>query len=119
MNEKEILRCNKLIVEFMGAEVVEYPRKTVFKYNGGNVINLVSLRFHSDWNELMKVVDKIESIEHNGKSYEIQMYGGCSVYIMSNNGDGIVFVDNEESRIVCLYKAIVKFIIIYNEWKMI
>ena len=119
MSKEEILRCNKLIVEFMGAEVVEHPRKTVFKFNGGNVINLVSLKFHSDWNELMKVVEKIESLEYNDIHYEFQIYGGCSVYVMSNNGEEVVCVDNEESKILCLYKAIIKFIIMYNEWKTI
>lgn len=62
-----MIENNKLIAEFMG--FVESP--TTNKYwtkrslEGFGIGELVDLKFHTDWNWLMQVVEKIETTSYN------------------------------------------------------
>ena len=81
---------NKLIAEFMG------------------------LTYHSDWNELMKVVDKIESL---GYSYDRV---NADVFINSQAGENIIPNPMDCNNMTMLQKThfiVVEFIKFYNQNK--
>jgi hypothetical protein len=68
-NEQEF---NRLCAEFLGWK--QNSKKTTFyvdKNDGRHIYEIQDLKFHSDWNWIMQVVDKIEGlkegeeVEHN------------------------------------------------------
>lgn len=78
--EKNIVEGNKLIAEFMGGALVylgelaniEFQRSaTLFEY-----IPIERLQYHSSWDLLMPVVDKIEAIDlfENGVGYHFKYH---------------------------------------------
>jgi hypothetical protein len=92
---------NKLIAEFM-----EHHN------NMGNK----GLQYHSDWNWLMEVVDKIEFIDNGRFDVNILKNG---TQIFEYQAGGKVIVDNVaeisfENKIEHTYKAVVEFIKWYN-----
>jgi len=120
MNNKEILEGNKLIAEFMTKEHANLCWKLIPK----NTMHLPNyFKYHSSWDWLMPVVNKIESI--------VDLYHGhFGVYINSNNCtiQSIKFRSDEmtdppyyfsdhysESKIESTYNAILNFIKWYNK----
>ncbi len=105
---------NKLIAEFMGAK---YDKDTTFPIHKNDlwlpnhgVCNFVdnngkSLKFHSDWNWLMEVVEKIELEGHK--------LSNISKYI--HNNKTIFDLKLSEVNIVTVYDYVVEFIIWYNQ----
>lgn len=66
---EEVIRCNRLIGEFMGLIFLdEYKFKTT---ENGIIRDRHQLKYFSDWNKLMDVIDKIEKI---GVGFEIREY---------------------------------------------
>lgn len=66
---EEVIRCNRLIGEFMGLIFLDdYTFKT--KENG-ILRDRHQLKYFSDWNKIMNVVDYIESI---GANFEIRQH---------------------------------------------
>jgi hypothetical protein len=53
---------NKLMMVFLGYEEIYSPLENIFELSENETILESDLTFHSDWNQLMKVVDKIESL---------------------------------------------------------
>jgi len=113
---------NKLIAEFMGYKV-ETDLYGGIPVNGMKTITVRtdSLKFHSDWNWLMEVVEKIEatedptqkgvfaSVEINKKYTRINCYycRNRNYYNVTKNG----------SKIEATYNACIAFINWYNEQK--
>ena len=74
---------NRIIAEFMGIQPIkaisDNTGKTYYYYNNSEMEDYEALpEYHSDWNWLMAVVEKIESIKD---SY----HGRFGVYISSNS----------------------------------
>lgn len=70
------------------------------------------LEFHSDWNWLMKVVEKIESL-----GYRIEIVKHiCRIYL--SNKETIIISENTPN-IEAVYTACVEFIKWYNEQKQL
>lgn len=84
MTDKEIIAGNKIIAEFMGDEI-ETNYKWVNRKKG-----VTGLWFHSDWDWLMPVVEKITKIEDGKFSVSISSEGMWVCYI---NRDDVF--DNE------------------------
>ena len=59
-----IIENNKLIAEFMGGKEI---RKDTYKFPNrtGLPLQIGTITYHSDWNWLMEVVEKIESLGSN------------------------------------------------------
>jgi hypothetical protein len=140
MTDKEIIEGNKLIAEFMGWKctsrksynddilVLYTDKDTIFKYNKhGYLYNKnpwdAPLKYHSSWDWLMPVVEKIKSL---GDSYEINgLYGKvhyrwCHKYDEeSNNEIQPIRINGKinELQLLVMYKAIIKFIKWYNDNK--
>lgn len=110
---------NKLIAEFMGL----VRSSVVDKYwtekdsEGIGIGQLKELRYDTDWNWLMEVVEKIESIIFdNNNSFNVTIGSTNYCVIQDSNGDTYESVeDYGETKLLTTYKAIVKFIKWYNE----
>ena len=61
-----VIEGNKLIAEFMGWEKSPYPNTPNKMYRDDNVnvlsIHVADLQYHTSWDWLMPVVEKIESL---------------------------------------------------------
>lgn len=115
MRKIEIDSGNLRIAEFMGYELDNsFPDKGKV-YRLGRKIDLISdFKYHEDYAWLMPVVDKMESEQI-----------GCIVSIVKN----LVTVSNytlkynwyggttTESKILCIWHAVVQFAKVYNESK--
>ena len=113
---KNIIENNKLIAEFLSIKI--HPCETIenFKflpieerglYNG---YFIDELKYHEDWNWLMEVVEKIESL-----GYRIEIVKHiCRIYL--SNKETIIISENTP-KIEAVYNAVVEFIKWYNENK--
>jgi hypothetical protein len=127
MTQEEILEGNKLIAEFVGfknhdSDTIETDNE-IFMIptdvkNGevnslGYLYSYNELLFNRDWNWLMAVVNKIETIEFN-------IWGKLSmsvnrVYIQEFWGvEGIKGYGQSKTKIEATYKAVIEFIKWYN-----
>jgi hypothetical protein len=127
MDQKQIEENNILIAEFMGAiykSSFNIPKGYLF-LPWHNLTRINELKYHSDWNWLMPVVEKIESIKNSHHGY-------FGVYISSNSCaiQGTRFRSDKiqdppiyfnevvlSSKIESTYIAVVLFIKWYNENK--
>lgn len=99
---------NKLIAEFMGVS------KSKIEANG-KVLNFANSKYntyHSDWNVLLEVVEKIESL---GNYVGIFSANTCEIKFQCfpKIGEG-AFIHSKESKIQSVYNAVVEFINFYN-----
>lgn len=110
---------NRLIAEFMGFEMThkinyipsKYP-DCIKNHEHLKVDNEDNLPFHSDWNWLMLVVEKIESIGHK----VVITNHICRIEILLM--DDIV-VSEDMPKIKAVYNACILFIKWYNKNKTI
>jgi len=136
MTQEEILEGNKLIAEFMGLRKIMLWGGVDFLYDiekesyvtyvkvGSSGINATintrvlkarpdELLFHSSWDWLMPVVEKIESLEH---ITEQGSYGNYYLTLFKNYGSicygrfRIGDVINGEGRLSVAYKVVIEFI---------
>lgn len=92
-----VLEGNKLIAQFMGWES-----------NIEDVFN-----YHSSWNLLMPVVEKIENMEVNNVFYEVLIGDRwCSVRLRNEQDHFFVSTESREcsSKIEAVWQTIAKFI---------
>jgi DNA replication protein DnaC len=108
---------NKLIAEFMGGLFNKHSNKygignaeyiTIGKLNNVvkaiNHYDIVDLKYHNNWNWLMEVVEKIESLSEEQK-----------VINFSRQNKSIFDFKLTESKIEATYNACIEFIKWYNE----
>lgn len=121
---ENITENNKLIAEFMGFEKTKqgglYISPDGFEWERfldvENYILPNQFLFHSSWDWLMKVVEKIENLqdENSCAIYNVRIEQ-CFVEIIINHiSETIVEVDSN-SKIQAVYQACVEFIKWYNE----
>ena len=100
---------NRLIAEFMGMNCHDND-KNLFVFNtkdGNDVISIHELKYHSDWNWLMNVVDKIESFtDEMDNNYKVTIENE-SCYIENTN---ILSSLDCKSKIDAVYQSVVEFI---------
>lgn len=115
------LENNKLIAEFLSIKL--HPCETIEKlkflpieerglYNG---YFIEDLKYHEDWNWLMEVVEKIESIEYGIYQVDILQEGckilkRCRLFIDKRVGK----LESDTTKIESVYLACVEFIKWYN-----
>lgn len=101
---------NKIIAEFLGYVL---RGKNTFEYN--NKLYLIEeLKFHSDWNWLIEVVEKIESL---GFNVSIE-FSTCIITYSDDDFKEIIGISDNYSKIQAVYNACVAFIKWYNEQKI-
>ena len=110
---------NKIIAEFMGFEI-----KNKINYVPSSLPNFMkkaehlkvdkseNLPFHNDWNWLMQVVEKIESI---GFTFETKKNWAR----ITRKGENIILRwEEDKTKIEAVYNACIEFIKWYNENKI-
>lgn len=123
--EKQIEEGNKLIAIFLSNSVDEYPDpigkvfKSDYKFINGRSIDS-ALFFHSSWDLLMPVVDKITEIDitpaPNWTGYRIEIVPRGYVKISGFPMPTICTnVSIEGSLIKAVWQAVVQFIQFYNQ----
>ena len=126
---ENITENNKLIAEFLDwefddlSETFETPFLKLVDPNAFGdeqyscKLQDFELEFHSDWNWLMRVVEKIESFVFNeNNSFNVTIGATNYCVIQDSNGefyDGVE--DSGETKLLTVYNACVKFIKWYNE----
>ena len=109
---KNITEKNKIIAEFLNltSQVIFEQVFAVSENGKTNFYKKDELKFHSDWNWLMEVVEKIESL-----GYRIEIVKHiCRIYL--SNKETIIISENTP-KIEAVYNACVEFIKWYNEQK--
>jgi hypothetical protein len=106
---------NKLIAEFMEFQYTSigwYDSEESLNLKGDNTFD--ELKFHTDWNWLMPVIDKIESM-----GYWVDYTKG-DVFIYDDNYNLVIpnpMHENEDTKLSIHYKEVVEFINWYNKKK--
>ena len=107
---------DKLIVEFLGyidngcsEEGFLIDPKTNYD------VCIDSLQFHKDWNWLMEVVEKIESIKIETYKVRVDIYFNCCQINPTHWEQLISIYGNKETKIEAVYNACIEFIKWYNE----
>lgn len=88
------------------------------RYFKSSIYKVNELLFHSSWDWLMPVVEKIERYlyEEQATEFKIDIFSGASIYIPSTKTH-IHYSYNESSKIESVYNAVIEFIKWYNENK--
>ncbi len=106
---------NKLIAEFLGLQL-EQDQERLFINGLGT--KLIDETFNTDWNWLMEVVEKIESIEDNRFLFQISTRQGFYAEIRERFSYETKIEDAwGKTRIESVYNACVDFIKWHNEQK--
>ena len=107
---------NKLIAEFIGYK--EYVNEGAIQlYIKDEVVKSIGqLDFHSDWNWLMEVVEKIESILPDDSIITIE-YKNCFIPILDDE-EPFTIEGGGKTKIEAVYNACLEFIKWYNENKI-
>lgn len=109
---------NILLAQFIGWELYNNLLtfdESLFTFSESNVF-ILDLKFHSDWNWLMEVVEKIERYlyDEQGTEFKIDVFAGASIYIPKTKIH-IHFPYNNSSKIEAVYNACIDFVKWYNE----
>jgi hypothetical protein len=107
-NEKEY---NRLCAEFLGEEITEYFVETQMDLRGSN-----ELMFHSDWNWIMEVVEKIEHIKKYSIGIDSHPSYGTSVLIQHAHINGVYDLVIKESTHWNKKEAVVQSIWQFLNW---
>ncbi len=121
MTLEEIIEANKLITEFMGATITQGDNSTCkISFSRENAPPQLSqywcysssMQYHSSWDWLMPVVEKIESLKSpNRFNFEIVSGSHCFIY-----KDGYEFIEGDsDTKIQAVYEAIIEFIKWHNQ----
>ena len=119
---KNIVENNKLIAEFLVnnegglVKLEENIFSTIDEFEiPDDYLTIKDLKYHKDWNWLMKVVEKIENLSKEGETYmfSITKFSARVTY----KGSRIVDLPIDNTKIEAVYDACVEFIKWYNENK--
>lgn len=133
--EKEILDGNRLIAEFMGYQMAiakkDEPHfvgkgitcrsgfgESVYFKNEDEYKNFMNPKYHSSWDWLMPVVEKIENIKDTSGNYQFSFDLGrdfCIIRYNDLSGNPIVASSEQDNKLLSIWQAIVKFIQWYTQ----
>ena len=122
---KNIVENNKLIAEFLVnnegglVKLEENIFSTIDEFEiPDDYLTIKDLKYHKDWNWLMRVVEKIENLqdENNCAIYNVQTEQCFVEIIINHTSETIVEVDSN-SKIQAVYRACIEFIKWYNKQK--
>lgn len=106
----KVIENNKLIAEFMTKE------PEVLKRDLNKAGTLESMQYHSSWDWLMPVVDKIEDFleEHSMALFNVQIEQ-CWCEILDNKTSDTIAQGEGNNKLDATYDAVVQFIKWYNK----
>ena len=115
------LENNKLLAEFLGL-TLEQEQERIFIQGLGT--KLIEDTFNTDWNWLMEVVEKIESLNENINVEIKSKYNRFSnkrlnqtSFINSENYELVSHSGLNESKLESVYQAVIQFVKWYKEKK--
>ena len=107
----------ELLASFMG-DLRYRPTDNFIEYAPGQACNLKGAEYHTSWDWLMPVVEKIECTTTDGKDNSDNFFNVIiEVFECNINGDGITVCEQGQTKLEGTYKAVVEFIQWYNENK--
>lgn len=117
MTEKQIIEGDKLIAEFMGISLSKQKMELVWKK--GCLIDEATLSYHSSWDWLMPVVEKIESLNctvgiFTGKNNKLHC---MIVHFNETNTFDKKFQSVNEVKIEAVWLVIVEFLNWYKKYQ--
>lgn len=126
---ENIIENNKIIAEFLDwefddlSETFETPfLKLVEPQAFGDEqfsckLQDFELDFHTDWNWLMSVVEKIENLqdENNCAIYNVQIEQSFTEIIDNHTSETIIYNIDADSKIEAVYNTVIEFIKWYTE----
>jgi len=104
---KETLEKNKLIAEFMNYPQSGIDNKDPYYYAMKHCFDNNLMKYHSSWDWLMPVVEKIESLGLNTKIYT----GHTTI---ASRDASFISQKLNDSKIEATYEAVVEFIKWFN-----
>lgn len=104
----DTIKTNKEIAKFLG--LTHKATKGGFMIKG-IVVKYEKLNFHNDWNSLMEVVEKIESLGYKINNFSINNY----IYIGKDDVASVIINEPNLTKKEAFYQAVVKFFNWYNE----
>jgi hypothetical protein len=109
-----ITQNNILIAEFMGFKKDSPSTNWYYDLKKSRYYRLNELLYDTDWNWLMKVVDKIESL-----GYVHSIYGNFSTFLKKGTFNELIWVDEfrGNTKLEAVYISVIEFIKWYNETK--
>lgn len=121
MTNQEILEGNKLIAEFMEAKMIveNYHGINIIKFPDGQTHDLAGLRYHSLWDWLMPVVQKVTKLIQDKQYIPIGKYQEYKEQYDIYEEQWRKLFDYRaynffKADIESIYKAIISFIEWYN-----
>ena len=109
MTDQRIIE-NKLIAEFDKLEQVDYGDNTIIYRREGNLgYRPENLKYHTNWEWLMPVVEKIETL-----GYTVNISSSV-VHIYSDKHQIPLSIGTTFNKLRATYQAVVEFIIWYNK----
>ena len=113
MEIKETTQKNRIIARFMGWKDSPYanlPNK-VYRENFKRGISLDQLNYHSSWELLMSVVEKIELTNRYEEHYPdmVTIWKNCCVISDGNNGYQLITI-YAKTKIEAIYEACFEYI---------
>lgn len=110
---------NKLIAEFMGSTILcdgsvhtcIIYKKDGYKFPDGTNgrASLEKLEYHTSWDWLMPVIDKIASLGYIVERIDHPKYVSCRIYRADDKVDSCKLIIND-----AVYKSVIQFIQWYN-----
>lgn len=112
MEKETIIKGNKVIAKFMDVAFTE--EDFIYDRSISNS-NADTVRYHRDWNWLMKVKEKIEALKNGSYGFTADPWSVEITEFISGNEEKIVVVQKEinESCIDIYWQAVVEFLEIY------
>jgi len=115
MNREEIIEGNKLISEFMGLRSFEDDRYGKMWTNPVDKGSCFTLQYHSSWDWLMPVVEKLESL---GYGFTVDPWGMEVIEYLSGEEELIIKIQkDEETKLEQYYYCVLETIKWYNSNK--
>lgn len=119
MNEPTIDQMNEAMALFMGLtpRFVEYPNKQLNRMEVWSNNHSVPMEYHSSWDWLMEVVEKIAALDGGKYNFHISSTGQWACYIDRDDvfDSEITSYGGYEPMIINVYKAVFTFIEWYNK----
>ena len=108
---------NKLIAEFIGHEPIVKGNDVYYELNHIRLTSADDLRYHTSWDWLMPVVEKIEDIECKETSTDSVGYHLYDIEIRQNvtTIHGTNIEETVGDKLFNTYSAVVEFIKQYND----
>lgn len=104
---------NKIIAEFMEWEIKKYSTSISDVITPYGQLTENQLKFHKDWNWLMEVVEKIETLNYGVRITRTT----CFIDSLTAIPEFKILGGLEETKIQAVYNACVGFINWHNEQK--